>query len=157
MFPLTMQHTQAEPRPTLVTTTQDLSLLASRLEHEQRIAVDTEGASFHRYVDRIYLIQLSSDSETALVDPVAVSDLAPLGGLLAKADLEVVFHDADYDLRAFDRDYRFNARRIFDTRVAAQLLGEPSVGLAALLGKHFGVQMNKKLQRADWSARPRPR
>jgi ribonuclease D len=74
--------------------------------------------------------------------------------LLARPDLEVVFHDADYDLRALDRDYQFNARRIFDTRVAAQLLGEPSVGLAALLGKHFGVQMNKKLQRADWSTRP---
>ena len=74
--------------------------------------------------------------------------------MLADPAIEVVFHDADYDLRSLDRDYGFRARNIFDTRIAAQLLGEPGVGLSALLLKYFGVTLNKKLQRADWSLRP---
>ena len=140
--------------PALITGAEDLARLVDRLAGERRIAFDTEAASFHRYVDRIYLIQVSSDTETALVDPLALPDLSPLGRLLAREDLEVVFHDADYDLRALDRDYGVRARRVFDTRIAAQLLGEPAVGLAALLLQYFGVQMDKKLQRADWSIRP---
>ena len=132
----------------------DLEALASELAVAPRLAFDTEAASFHRYVDRVYLIQVSTDRETALVDPIAVADIAPLGALLAVPDVEIVFHDADYDLRVLDRDYGFRARNVFDTRIAAQLAGEPSVGLGALLEKYFGVTLDKRLQRADWSARP---
>lgn len=128
--------------------------LSARLARAPRIALDTEAASFHRYADRVYLVQVSSDLETALIDPLAVPDLSPLGELLANDQLEVVFHDADYDLRVLDRDYGFRARHVFDTRIAAQLLGEPAVGLAALLERHFGVILDKRLQRADWSVRP---
>jgi ribonuclease D len=131
-----------------------LEALAARFRDAPRIAFDTEAASFHRYTDRVYLIQVSSDQETALVDPLALPDLSPLGALLADERIEVVFHDADYDLRVLDRDYGFRARRVFDTRIAAQLLGEPAIGLAALLEKYLGVTLDKKLQRADWSTRP---
>ena len=141
-------------QPQLVTDPDSLRDLAARLARAPRIALDTEAASFHRYADRVYLVQVSSDSETALVDPLALPDLSPLGDLLASESVEVVFHDADYDLRVLDRDYGFRARRVFDTRISAQLLGEPAVGLAALLEKHFGVVLDKKLQRADWSTRP---
>ena len=101
-----------------------LSKLATRLAARPRIAIDTEAASFHRYVDRVYLVQVSSDSEVALVDPLAVDDLSPIGALLADPMVEVVFHDADYDLRILNRDYGFVARCVFDTRIAAQLAGE---------------------------------
>lgn len=117
-------------------------------------AVDTEAASFHRYVDRVYLVQLSTRSATAIIDPLAIHDLAPLGALLADPAVEKVFHDADYDLRILDRDYQFRARHMFDTRIAAQLLGEPGIGLAALLEKYAGVRLAKAHQRADWSQRP---
>ncbi len=138
----------------LIQTERQLSNAGERLAREPSLALDTESASFHRYVDRVYLIQISSGTETVLVDPLAVEDLAPIGGLLEAPNTEVVFHDADYDLRTLDRDYGFRARRLFDTRVAAQFAGEESVGLAALLEKYFGVRLNKKLQRADWSVRP---
>lgn len=118
------------------------------------LAVDTEAASFHRYLDRIYLIQLSTRSTTAVVDPLAVTSMDALGHLLASPAVEVVFHDADYDLRILSRDYGFHATRLFDTRVAAQLLNEPGIGLAALLAKYVGVTLDKKYQRADWSMRP---
>ena len=69
-------------------------------------------------------------------------------------DIEIIFHDADYDLRLLQRQYGIRAARLFDTRIAAQFLNEPGIGLAALLEKHLGVVLNKKYQRADWSARP---
>ena len=118
------------------------------------LAVDTEAASFHRYRDRIYLLQLSTRDATAVIDPLAVPDLGTLGRMLADATVEVVFHDADYDLRILHRDYGFTARNLFDTRIAAQLLNEPGIGLAALLEKYLGVKLDKKYQRADWSVRP---
>ncbi len=120
------------------------------------VAVDTEAASFHKYRDRIYLVQLSTTTETAVVDPVAVTDLSPLGALLADRGVEKIFHDADYDLRILDRDYSFRAAVVFDTRIAAQLAGEPAIGLAALLEKYLGVKLSKAHQRADWSQRPLP-
>lgn len=131
-----------------------LKRLVDRLVREPRVALDTEAASFHRYIDRVYLIQLSSDRETALIDPLALADLGPLRHLLGEPSTEIVLHDADYDLRILNRDYGFTAQSLFDTRIAAQLAGEPAVGLAALLDKHFGMTLNKKLQRADWSRRP---
>jgi ribonuclease D len=132
----------------------ELSALVRRASGAPLLAVDTEAASFHRFVDRIYLIQVSTRDETAIIDPLAVSDLSELGAVLADPAVEIVFHDADYDLRILDRDCRIRARRLFDTRIAAQLLGEPAIGLAALLAKHAGVTLNKKYQRADWSRRP---
>jgi len=124
------------------------------MRREPRVGVDTEAASFHRYRDRIYLVQLSSRSETALIDPLAVADLAPLGALLADPAVEKTFHDADYDLRVLDRDYGFRAVHLFDTRIAAQLAGEPAIGLAALLEKYLGLKLDKEHQKADWSLRP---
>lgn len=140
--------------PLLVTDADTLDRLAGRLAARSRIALDTEAASFHRYEDRVYLVQLSSDDETAIVDPLAVEDLTPVGALLADPGTEVLFHDADYDLRILDRDYGFRARRVWDTRIAAQLAGEPAFGLGSLLEKYFDIRLSKKLQRADWSRRP---
>lgn len=118
------------------------------------VALDTEAASFHRYHDRIYLVQLSTPGVTVVVDPLGVGDLAPIGDLLADPTVEKIFHDADYDLRLFDRQFGFHARNLFDTRIAAQFLNEPGIGLGALLERYFGVIADKRFQRADWSQRP---
>lgn len=118
------------------------------------LAVDTEGASYHRFVDRIYLLQLSTAEEHAIIDPLRVTGLGTLGRMLEDPQVEVVFHDADYDLRLLHQDYGWRVTNIFDTRVAAQLLGIKAFGLAALLDEYFGVKLDKKHQRADWSMRP---
>jgi ribonuclease D len=138
----------------LIESQTDLEALFARLRSAPLLAVDTEAASFHRFIDRVYLLQISSRDETAVVDPLAVESLAPLSLVLADPEVEVVFHDADYDLRLLDREYGFRATGVFDTRIAAQLLNEPGVGLAALLEKYMGVRLDKRFQRADWSARP---
>jgi ribonuclease D len=132
----------------------DLVAAVTALRGEPRVAVDTEAASFHRYRDRIYLVQLAAPGQSVIVDPLAVADMGPVGGLLADRAVEKVFHDADYDLRVLDRDYGFAVQRVFDTRIAAQLIGEPAIGLAALLEKYLGVKLSKTHQKADWSQRP---
>lgn len=139
-----------------IRTAEALAEAIAALEREPLVGADTEAASFHRYRDRIFLIQLASPSRTEIVDPLALADLSPVGRLLANPQVEKIFHDADYDLRILDRDYGFRARRLFDTRIAAQLAGEPAVGLAALLEKYVGVKLAKEHQKADWSRRPLP-
>ena len=145
---------QPKPRVRLVQSQAELESLFQRFRGEPLLAVDTEAASFHRFHDRIYLLQLSTRQETAVVDPLAVTNLEPLAAVLRDPEVEIVFHDADYDLRLLRMEYGFTATGLFDTRIAAQLLNEPGVGLAALLERYFGVRLDKRFQRADWSARP---
>jgi ribonuclease D len=120
----------------------------------KELALDTEGASFHRFLDRIYLLQISTREHSAIIDPLPIGSPAKLGQLLQSKDVEVVFHDADYDLRLLHQDYGWHVTNIFDTRIASQLLGIKSFGLAALLDQFFDVKLDKKHQRADWSMRP---
>ena len=141
---------------TYIATQQALAELMTEVRRAPRVAVDTEAASFHRYRDRIYLLQVSTEQRTALIDPLALHDLSAFGAMLVDRQIEKVFHDADYDLRVIDRDYRFRAARLFDTRIAAQLAGEPAIGLAALLEKYLGIKLAKEHQKADWSQRPLP-
>ncbi len=133
-----------------------LTALGERLQGVPLLAIDTEAAGYHRYHDRICLLQLSTRTETFVVDTLELSDVAPLTPILASADTEIVLHDADYDLRLLARDYGIRVRRLFDTKIAAQLLGEPQIGLASLLEKYRDVRLDKKHQRADWAQRPLP-
>jgi ribonuclease D len=143
--------------PLYIDTTPAADRYLSAVEQSTTVAVDTEGASFHRFVDRIYLLQMSTRDTTAVLDPLAIGKPAGLGRILESDRIEKVFHDADYDLRLLHQDYGWNTRKLFDTRVAAQLLGIRAFGLAALLERSFGLKLDKKHQRADWSMRPLPR
>jgi ribonuclease D len=144
----------ASQSPLWIDTAQALDGFLESVAGVREIALDTEGASFHRFVDRIYLLQLSTREKTAVIDPLSVGRPARLGAVLEDPRIEKVLHDADYDLRLLHQDYGWNTRNVFDTRIAAQLLGLTSFGLAALLDKYFGVRLDKKHQRADWSMRP---
>ncbi len=126
----------------------------SGLTGVRALALDTEGASFHRFVDRVYLLQLSTEHHEAVIDPLPIGVPGRLGTLLEDRAVEVILHDADYDLRLLHQDYGWRVTNLFDTRVAAQLLGLRSFGLAALLEQYFGLKLDKKHQRADWSMRP---
>jgi ribonuclease D len=142
--------------PLYLDTPSTVDAFLASIANAKTLALDTEGASFHRFVDRIYLLQLSTREQTAILDPIPIGTPTGLGRLLEDPTVEVVFHDADYDLRLLQQDYGWQVRTIFDTRVAAQLLGLKAFGLAALLERYFGVKLDKKHQRADWSMRPLP-
>src|SRR3954471_11866867 len=135
-------------------TAEQVDRFLGEIGNVKELALDTEGASFHRFLDRIYLLQLSTRERSAILDPLPIGAPKQLGDLLQDKSVEVVFHDADYDLRLLHQDYGWHIRSIFDTRIAAQLLGIKSFGLAALLEQFFDVKLDKKHQRADWSMRP---
>src|SRR5690606_13792608 len=133
-----------------------LAEVAEEVGAADLVAADTEAAGYHRYHDRVCLLQLATRTATYVVDTLAVTDLTPLAGVFAAPDLEVVFHDADYDLRILYRDFGLRVRGLFDTKLAAQFLGEPAIGLASLTEKYLGIRLEKKHQRADWAQRPLP-
>jgi ribonuclease D len=139
-----------------IDTQQDADDFLTDISTVREIAVDTEGASFHRFIDRIYLLQITTRERSAIIDPLPIGMPKALGDILQDPQVEVVFHDADYDLRLLHQDYGWHVNHIFDTRIAAQLLGIKAFGLAALLEQFFGVKLDKKHQRADWSLRPLP-
>ncbi|HEX6939346.1 MAG TPA: ribonuclease D [Longimicrobiales bacterium] len=139
-----------------VTTERELGGVAERLSGARFLAVDTEAAGYHRYFDRVCLVQLSTPSATFVIDTLAVPRLDPLRPVFERPSTEVVFHDADYDLRLLSRDFGIRVRGLFDTKVAAQFLGEPAIGLASLVERHLGIRLEKAYQRADWAQRPLP-
>jgi ribonuclease D len=139
-----------------VTEAVELERIANEIRTADLVGVDTEAAGYHRYHDRICLLQVSTRTDTFIIDTLALADIDPLRHAFENSALETVFHDADYDLRLLSRDYGVRVRNLFDTKIAAQLIGEPAIGLAALLEKYVGVRLDKKHQRADWAQRPLP-
>ena len=138
----------------LVTDQETLNQLVERLSLESVLAFDLEADSLHHYTEKVCLIQVSSASETRLIDPLASLDVKALAPIFANPAIKKIFHGADYDMRSLYRDFGIEVVNLFDTMIASQFLGESEFGLAALLKKRFGVELDKRYQKADWSKRP---
>jgi ribonuclease D len=119
---------------------------------EPRIAVDTEGDSLHCYYEKLCLIQLSTPRQNVLIDPFQPLDFAGFARFLQ--DRTVVLHGCDYDLRMLRRGIQFVPGPVFDTYLAARLLGLKEVGLSSLVKQFFGIELPKSSQKANWSRRP---
>ena len=139
----------------------ELAALIEQISAADRVAVDTEADSLHSYREKLCLLQISAPSEANagghnefIVDPLAGFDLERLRRVLEAA--EVVLHGADYDLRMLRRGLNFTAHRIFDTMIAARLLGIREFSLAALIKRYFGLELPKGSQKANWAKRPLP-
>jgi ribonuclease D len=144
------------PKPVMITHQQALMKMANRLADEPILAVDTESNSLYAYQERVCLIQFSTPQEDFLVDPLALGDLSPLEPLFADPQIEKVFHAAEYDLITLKRDFKFDFINLFDTMVAARILGWEEIGLGSILKVEFDVELNKRYQRANWGKRPIP-
>jgi ribonuclease D len=144
------------PPYTYISDAETLRWLAVELSQQSLLALDTESNSLHAYKEQVCLIQLSTREADYIIDPLAIDDLSPLGVLLADPTIEIVFHAAEYDLMTLKRDFDFQVTHLFDTMLAARIVGYASFGLAALLKKHFGVKPNKKHQLDNWGRRPLP-
>lgn len=144
-----------DDRPLLVVDDdRGLRALADRLLEARVVAVDTESDSMHHYRERVCLLQFTDRHGDAIVDPLAIDDLSPLGPVFSSPDIVKVLHGADYDIVCLKRDFGFHASNVFDTLVAAQFLGLDRLGLADLIRRWFGHEVDKTLQRHDWSERP---
>ena len=162
----------------MITGSTELASLIDQIESADRVAVDTEADSLHSYREKLCLLQISvapagsgsgddharqrlipSDEFTRgvcdyIVDPLANIDLQTLRRELETR--EVVLHGADYDLRMLRRGLNFVASRIFDTLIAARLLGIREFSLAALVKRYLGRELLKGSQKANWAQRPLP-
>ncbi len=142
------------PPPIWVNTKPALQKMLEDLYHLPRIAVDTESNSMHAYREQVCLVQFSSPKYDYLVDPLELTDLSPLGPIFKNPKIEKIFHAAEYDLICLRRDFGFTFANLFDTMQAARTLGYPAVGLDRLLGDKFGIELDKRHQKANWAARP---
>jgi ribonuclease D len=163
----------------LVATDAQLAELQKEIDAADRVALDTEADSLHSYREKLCLLQISvpaaagsgdigPDVESfpgnrehrsrlqhdVIVDPLAGLDLEPLRKAFERK--EIVLHGSDYDLRMLRRGLNFTAHRMFDTMIAARLLGIREFSLAALVKRYFGVELPKGSQKADWAKRPLP-
>lgn len=144
--------TQADIHVPFVETAAGLEESLPTLASHQRIALDTEADSLHCYFEKLCLIQISVPDGEWLVDPLAGFPLEPL--FAALDGKELILHGSDYDLRLLRRVGFKGPSRIFDTMIAARLCGVTEFSLAALLKRHFGIEVPKTSQKANWAKRP---
>ncbi len=133
---------------------QKLVEISKELQTQDILAVDTESNSLYAYKEQVCLVQISSSEKDYLIDALVLPDLSALAPIFSSKKLLNVFHAAEYDLICMFRDYGFRFNFLFDTMIAARTLGFNHIGLGSLLEKYFGVQVNKKYQRANWGKRP---
>lgn len=136
----------------MIDTEAKLAALLPAIKSAAWLALDTEADSLHAYPEKVCLIQISIAGHDRMVDPLAGLDLAPL--LEALDAHELIMHGADYDLRLLEKHHQFIPSAIFDTMLAARLLGERLFGLGSLVEKFLGVKLDKGPQKADWARRP---
>jgi ribonuclease D len=136
----------------VIDTEEKLQALLPSLEATPWMALDTEADSLHAYPEKLCLLQISSEGIEALIDPLAAIDLKPL--LKIFHDHQLLMHGADYDLRLFRKTFDFVPTRIFDTMLAARLVGCREFGLGNLVHQFLGVKLEKGPQKADWARRP---
>jgi ribonuclease D len=138
----------------VITNPSQLEELLPQIDSVERVAVDTEADSLHCFREKLCLLQISVPGRDFLVDPLAEVDLAPLRVVLEKK--EIVLQGSDFDLRLLRRSLNFTARAIFDTVIAARMLGIREFSLAALVERFFEVKLSKGSQKANWARRPLP-
>lgn len=118
-------------------------------------AIDTEADSMHSFETKLCLIQFAVPGALAVVDPLALGHeaLAEFIRFVDRFDA-VWMHGADYDISLLNGTFGWVPKRIYDTQVAARLLGAGKFGLANLLEEEYEVKLSKQSQKADWSKRP---
>ncbi len=117
--------------------------------------VDTEFIRESTYYPQLALIQIASGDRQACIDPLAITEFAPLAELLVKADLLKVFHSSSQDLEILYQKFGAVPAPVFDTQLAAAVLGySHQVSYADLVQQITGVTLDKKHTRANWLRRP---
>lgn len=129
--------------------------LAAKLAGSEWLAIDTEFVREKTYYPILCLIQIANDDLIACVDPIAIGDLEPLRALFFDSAITKVLHSARQDMETFLIEWNALPAPIFDTQIAATLLGQgEQIGYARLVEAMLGVELDKSQTRTDWSRRP---
>jgi ribonuclease D len=142
--------------PIWVSRPAELRNMVPELRRCTHLAVDTESNGLYVYQEQVCLIQFSTIDTDYLVDPLALFDLSELGPIFEDSGIEKIFHAAEYDILCLKRDFGFHFTNLFDTMLAARILGRKELGLGNLLSAEFDLSLDKRHQRANWGKRPLP-
>lgn len=146
--------TNKMPPPLFVREQAAFVSLLQDLTRQDILAVDTEANSLYAYQEQVCLIQLSTQNQDYILDPLSIPDITPLGEIFYNPGIEKIFHASEYDVLILYDDFRFEFQNIFDTMIAAQILGRKKLGYDSLLEEVYGIKVDKKYQRANWGMRP---
>ncbi len=138
----------------LINTTEQLQEFVEHIRHEKFIAVDLEADSMFHYQEKVCLVQMAGNGHNVVIDPLEVNDLSALRPLFADEGVCKVFHGSDYDIRSLYRDFTIEIHNLFDTQLASMFMGEAETSLGAVVNKRFGIKLDKRYQKKDWSQRP---
>ena len=141
-----------KPYPLLITNNESLDDWCGTLEKYDPVAVDTEGDSLHCYFEKLCLIQIGLPEQDVLIDPLEPLNFSRFNAILAQR--RVILHGCDFDLRMLRRGTKFAPGEVFDTYLAARLVGLKEVGLASLVKEFFEIELPKSSQKANWARRP---
>jgi ribonuclease D len=141
-----------KPYPLIITNNELLDDWCGTLEKCDPVAVDTEGDSLHCYFEKLCLIQIGLPEQDVLIDPLEPLDFTRFNAVLAQR--RIILHGCDFDLRMLRRGTKFAPGEVFDTYLAARLVGLKEVGLASLVKEYFEIDLPKSSQKANWARRP---
>lgn len=144
------------PSYRLIRTPSELADFVKRIDREKFLAVDLEADSMFHFQEKVCLVQMAGNGENVVIDPLEVNDLSPLVPVFANRRVCKVFHGSDYDVRSLYRDFSIEIDNLFDTQLASMFLGERETSLGAVVSNRFGIQLDKRYQKKDWSQRPLP-
>jgi ribonuclease D len=139
-----------------IETDKDFIQAIHRLSKAPFLALDLEADSLFHFTEKICLIQMTAGRHIYIIDPLAIQDMTPLASVLSNPRIRKIIHGADYDIRSLYRDYHIAVENLFDTELAARLLGYSETGLESVLKQKFNITLEKKFQKKDWSQRPLP-
>lgn len=142
-------------KPTIVETTDALRELCNELGASGSFALDTEFVRERTFYIQLGIVQVVADELEAVIDPHAVETLEPLYALVTDASVEKVVHAGEQDFAALFEKGKIVPRNVFDTQIAAALVGYgDQISYAKLVAKVTGVQLSKLETLTDWTARP---
>jgi ribonuclease D len=146
----------ALPAYRLIRTTADLNGFVEQIRDDNILAVDLEADSMFHFKEKVCLVQMAGNGENVVIDPLEVDDLSPLRPIFKDNAICKVFHGSDYDVRSLYRDFGIEIENLFDTQLASMFLGERETSLGAVVLNRFGIRLDKRYQKKDWSQRPLP-
>lgn len=146
--------TDAGPTYRLITDREALETVIPDLMRANVVAMDLEADSMYHFTEQVCLIQIATNTGCLVIDPLAVRDMSPLKPLFQETAITKIFHGASYDVRCLALCYDIHINNLFDTEIACRFLGLNETGLNAVLQQMFGVTLDKKYQKKDWSRRP---
>ncbi len=140
---------------TYIQTQEQLDAIVSEWGKEKTVAVDLECENnLHHYGVYITLMQVSTPTGNWIIDVMEIKEIGSFLRLLEDKSIEKIFHDVSFDLRILNHQFQCKPKNVFDTQMAAYLLGKEKVGLGSLLEEYFDIAKERRYQRVDWTKRP---